>query len=584
MPDQFQTPGPLNEPQSPISFNQPTKSNKTKWIIAIVSVLLLIGGALTMAGGNLFQGKISLVKSRDKIERSPTKTIEIPSSTTTKSGSSSTNPKGTEPNTNLKKPADAPKNDKQPPADTTKPEPKVSSTKSPIFNPATIKLIYTPQIKLWAADTIYYEKDAKDWTGTLEMAYPEFDKNAVGADPIYYDQKLILEACKGDLSKCSIIFEDTIAVKKGSPSIKVQKLTKEKLYNFVQDLGVAHGGKISFKYSVADPTGVTLPSNVITFTLFDENGPILLPSGQTLFKKETFTMTPELKDGGYKEYLDKIIYDHSIKSAISLVIKLPEFDVSAAPNVQDKYFVELGLNFCNSGLKSCKPVGDGPKNTLWVFSSTTKFQSSNTDQYKTKYSIIQKDKLVDWLKNGIKAYDTPLFFQATITDPTGTIITSNPIEIVIDDQNKADLFAEPLKAGESVYQKENLKFNSIGSYYELADDKIKYVADKKGALNIMFNAPTLKSGVTSDQYSTEFYLDYCNKDLTNCKEVSHVGAPVLKKYDSSNSQERQFLILDDALDQLVKENPDKSWFRLRFEDTKTGEKFYGTTSYELVAE
>lgn len=463
-----------------------------------------------------------------------------------------------------------------------------------IFDQATMAISYEPFLKFYqphitTKNSVLFYKNENGWLGTLNMNFPFFKPDAETKETEYL-QEFTLEICVADLTKCLEIEKDKKWIfknpgKQEGYKLQVHKIGRDEFYNLIQNLGVGHGGKITFRYKLVDPGLEKMLESPTTpiFDVFDDAGVPVLPSGKTLFDPNTFIATVEQKPGNFEENATTIFFDNEIKSAIGIPLQLPSYSIEDTLNAKDSYLQALKFSMCDETYTLCTSLKE---DTTWVYANEKKFQSENVNQYKFKEYIISNNDLLVQIKNFLKTNgaDKKIFLRYSIMDPANVEIHSNATELQISEEDRNILLGDPIAEQPIVgtyFDESAFKIKKIEGY-AVTENTIHYKKDMKQAIKFLYQLPGHKPGNTEDEYYKTVYLDYCDETFENCVVADEFETIIFKKYPTPEYQNKQMIIQDVKFDELVDKNPDKSFFRYRVEDP-TGVNIY-TNNYQLVVE
>lgn len=377
-----------------------------------------------------------------------------------------------------------------------------------------------------------------------------------------------LQFCKN--SNCTDI--KTLNIQSMSMPDRTFMVSKDEVNTAVNTLGISNAEQGTIQYTINDTEGKILKSNALVYTFYDYNGKPATTSGETLFDKSTMSMSPFSISGGggYSNNGTQIFYNKNVKSALSLRFNLPTYNLEAAPNAKTSYIQTLSLNVCDENGSQCQTI---KTDTRTIFHKDEKFQT-DPETYRRYVATISNDELVTLIQNSIEAYNGKFFFTYDIQDPTGTTLTTNRVELVISEKDKAEIMAPPIVGNifdETTFTM-NVEYNKA-----LPAGQITYNADTKSAITFKFTQPAIKIGAPETQYMTTTILKFCDDSLSSCVDAKSFEGYVF----SEGNSKKQMIIPDAEFDNLIATNPDKTTFLYSIKDP-SGSTFYSVNSFKLI--
>ena len=374
-----------------------------------------------------------------------------------------------------------------------------------------------------------------------------------------------LQICK--TSNCADI--KTLAVQTMSMIDRTIMVSKDEVNSAVKTAGISNNDQGTIQYTINDNTGKSLTSKSLAYTFYDYSAAPAVAGGQPLFDKNTMSMSPD-GNNGYNSNSTQIFYNKTQKSAISLQFNLPTYNLDSAPNAKTSYIQPITLKVCDGNGSQCKTLNTG---TRTIFHKDQKFQT-DASTYSKYYTIISNDELVILIKDSIESYNGKFFFSYDIADPTGITLTTNSVELVISENDKAAIMAPPIVGNifdETTFTMK-VEYNKA-----LPPGQIPYEVDSKQAIAFKYTPPSIKIGAEKTQYMATTTLEFCDDSLSSCT--------IAKSYEgyvfSTNSQTKQMVIPDTEFDSIIAANPDKTTFIYKITDP-TGSTFYSVNSFKLI--
>lgn len=377
-----------------------------------------------------------------------------------------------------------------------------------------------------------------------------------------------LQICR--TSNCADI--KTLAVKTMSMIDRTIMVSKDEVNSAVKAVGIGNNDQGTIQYTINDNTGKTLTSKSLAYTFYDYNAAPAVAGGQTLFDKNTMNLSyySVPGGGGYSNNGTQIFYDKNVKNSLSLQFNTPTYNLEAAPNTKTSYIAEITAQVCNADGTQCQNI---KTDTKVIFHKDEKFQT-DADTYRKYVYTIPNDILVTQVKDHLANNGGNPTYIFTIKDPTGTILTTNALTLVISEKDKAAIMAPPIVGNifdETTFTMK-VEYNKA-----LPPGQIPYEVDAKQAITFKYTPPSIKIGAEKTQYMATTTLEFCDDSLSSCT--------IAKSYEgyvfSTNNQTKQMVIPDTEFDSIIAANPDKTTFIYKITDP-SGSTFYSVNSFKLI--
>ena len=493
--------------------------SRKKVLLGILGVILVVGITYSLSSGTSTQGLIRLKTT----EPQPISRGLVPRDTTT---TTTTTPTTSLTNTGTSTPVETPK-----------------------LDVSTMNLSRQWQGESKYANTIFYNDPTNGVQ--FDLTLPSYK----GPD---YSTTAHLQLCKN--SNCTDL--KTLDIQTLSIANRTIVAQNSEVNSAINKLGINNNDQAIIQYSINDSTGKTYTSKSLVYTFFDYNAKPAVASGQTLFDKNTMSAS----SGNNSQ----ILYDKNVKTAISLQFNLPTYSLDSAPNAKTSYVQPVSLKVCSADANQCQKLKD---DTVTIFYKDQKFQN-NPDSYRKYVYIMSNDDLVNLIKNSIVQYNGKFFFTFSIQDPTGSTLTTNSVELVISDQDKAAIMTPPIVG--NIFDAATFTMN-VNYSKPMPAGQITYDANGKQPITFKYQLPNIKVSAPETQYMTTTILEFCNDSLSSCTDVSSFDSYVF----STDNPMKQTVITDADFDTLIAGNPDKTTFIYKIKDP-SGSTFFTSNSFKLI--
>lgn len=114
------------------------------------------------------------------------------------------------------------------------------------------------------------------------------------------------------------------------------------------------------------------------------------------------------------------------------------------------------------------------------------------------------------------------------------------------------------------------------------DDIISYYPAQQSDFIFDYLTPNVKnSDQAKNSYNIDVTMQFCNQDFSSCIDIHTMKSLAQKKYDYSSEAENKIIYFGTKMPALIKDNPDKSKFRLKAVDPVSNVPIY-SKSYNLL--
>ncbi len=523
-------------------------NSRKKVLIGTLALVLLLSGTYYFGSSTGTQGSINRSRTPEKrVETRSSETKPVDSGLISRGKTSKTNTT----QTTTTAPTTTPTQTTPPPTETAP----VAAT----FDDSTMDISRQWQGEDKYSNIIFYNDSTNGVQFNIKL-------------PLYtgpnYGAVAHLQICNG--SKCSDI--KTLPVQTMSMIDRTIMVSKDEVNSAVKSAGINNNDQGTIQYTINDNTGKTLTSKSLAYTFYDYNATPAVAAGQTLFDKNTMSLsyTTVAGGGGYSSSGTQIFYDKNVKNSISLQFNTPTYNLDAAPNTKTSYIAEISAQVCNADGTQCQNL---VTDTRTIFHKDQKFQT-DPETYRKYVYTIPNDILVTQVKDHLVNNGGNPTYIFTIKDPTGTTLTTNSLTLVISDKDKAAIMAPPIVGNifdETTFTMK-VEYNKA-----LPPGQIPYEVDAKQAITFKFTPPNIKIGAEKTQYMATTTLEFCDDSLSSCIVAKSFDGYVF----STNNQAKQMIIPDTEFDSIIAANPDKTTFTYKITDP-SGSTFYSVNSFKLI--
>ena len=376
-----------------------------------------------------------------------------------------------------------------------------------------------------------------------------------------------LQICNG--SKCSDI--KTLPVQTMSMIDRTIMVSKDEVNSAVKTAGISNNDQGTIQYTINDNTGKSLTSKSLAYTFYDYSAAPAVAGGQTLFDKATMSLSyySVPGGGGYSNNGTQVFYDKNVKNSLSLQFNTPTYNLDAAPNTKTSYIAEISAQVCNADGTQCQNL---VTDTKTIFHKDQKFQT-DPETYRKYVYTIPNDTLVTQVKDHLTNNGGNPTYIFTIKDPTGTILTTNALTLVISENDKAAIMAPPIVG--NIFDETTFTMKVV--YPQVSNNEIPYSVTGTQPITFKYTLPNIKTGAPQTQYLTTATLVFCDDSLSSCTDLRSFESYVF----STNNQPKQMIFMKTDFDSLIASNPDKTTFTYKVTDP-TGSTFYSVNSFKLI--
>ncbi|MCX6735051.1 MAG: hypothetical protein NTZ25_04065 [Candidatus Peregrinibacteria bacterium] len=529
-------------------------NSRKKVLIGTLALVLLLSGTYFLGSGTGTQGSINNRKVPAKTEIRATEQRETPPATTGVLRGKPTQTTTT--TTTTTAPATTPTQTTPPPTQTTPAQtpPPVAAT----FDASTMDISRQWQGEAKYSNVIFYNDSTNGVQFNIKLpTYTGQDYGAVAH----------LQICKN--SNCSDI--KTLAVQTMSMIDRTIMVSKEEVNSAVKAAGISNNDQGTIQYSINDNTGKTLTSKSLAYTFYDYNAAPAVAAGQTLFDKNTMSLsyTSVAAGGGYSSSGTQVFYDKNVKNSLSIQFNTPTYNLDAAPNTKTSYIAEITAQVCNADGTQCQNL---TTDTKTIFNKDQKFQT-DADTYRKYVYTIPNDTLITEVKDHLTNNGGNPTYIFTIKDPTGTTLTTNSLTLVISDKDKAAIMAPPIVG--NIF--DETTFTMKVEYPQLTDNQITYSVSNTQPITFKYKLPNIKVGATQTQYLATATLIFCDDAKSSCTDLKSFESYVF----NTDNQTKQMIFMKADFDSLIASNPDKTTFAYKLTDP-SGSTFFSANSFKLI--
>lgn len=516
-----------------------TGNSRKKILIGSLALVLLLSGAYYFSSGTGTQGSISRSKAPTRVETKATEQRETPPATTApilRGKATTTTPNQTTP----------------PPTQET---PVVTAT----FDASTMDISRQWQGEAKYSNIIFFNDSTNGVQFNIKLpTYTGPDYGAVAH----------LQICKN--SNCSDI--KTLPVQTMSMIDRTIMVSKEEVNAAVKAAGINNNDQGTIQYTINDNTEKTLTSKSLAYTFYDYNAAPAVAAGQTLFDKNTMSLSyfTVAGGGGYSSSGTQVFYDKNVKNSLSLQFNTPTYNLDAAPNTKTSYIAEIAAQVCNADGTQCQNL---VTDTRTIFHKDQKFQT-DPETYRKYVYTISNDTLVSQVKDHLVNNGGNPTYIFTIKDPTGTTLTTNSLTLVISEKDKAAIMAPPIVG--NIFDETTFTMK-VDYNKAMPAGQITYAVDGKQPITFKYTLPNIKVGAPQTQYNATATLEFCDDSLSSCTDVRSFDSYVF----STNNQTKQMIFMDADFDSLIAANPDKTTFIYKLTDP-SGSTFFSANSFKLI--